>query len=133
MTPDRIKKIRALAKRGVGGEKENAIKILTNLGIPIEEPKNSISDRFKSVFGSDIKRSYHVDINFSTDLIFIEMLVRKITNGSITIVNDWRVKFSCTQAEMKDISKIFEKHKYSFKTVVKHESEKYIRDYMADI
>jgi hypothetical protein len=82
MTPEKIEKLRALAERGVGGERDNARAILKRHGIDWKS-KPSFGDKVKDFITNANKRHLrHFDFRYSTDLLFISMLLRVCKSSS---------------------------------------------------
>lgn len=132
MSPEKIKKIRELAQRGEGGEKQNAINMLKKLGLPIEEPKLSFKDKTKKFFGSSILRTYRMEIKLTSDLFLLQKVIDIVvghTNTTLSITQYGYISFKVNEAQMKDINSIYQKFRNDFYYSMSRECKKYIQSY----
>lgn len=132
MTAEKITKLRELADRGVGGEKENAKAILTRLGIDWRKPKESIVNTVKQAFGGSVRTdSYVFDIKYGADLLFLMHLCRVFApKSSLSWISSGTVAITCTQSQVRDIIGLYNKHRDAFTTVMERESIKYFDQIM---
>lgn len=117
MSPEKIMKLRELAERGVGGEKQNAIDILTKHGIDWRKPKESIIDRVKQSVNMDIKREYRFDFKRSTDFLLLQVLCEVYVGSGIKLelaAYDFKVKVVMTPAQYQKISHLYTTNQDSF-------------------
>lgn len=133
MTAEKIAKLRELADRGIGGEKQNARDILTKLGVDWKKPKLNFQDTIKKTFKKDYTRSYQIPIKDAGDVLFIMQLLNKITSKASISITDNRIQFNCTSVQMEDISKIYNKYRQDFNAKMWYESDKYINQYLKTI
>lgn len=126
-----IESLREMVRRGDPGEQANAKRILDKMGVPYEAPKNPIKDRVKQTFGADIDKTYQVSINYLSDMLFMNLLLRRIgaKSPAIRINKEFNMEFNCTKAQMKDISAIFNKHRADFDVKMVYEGEWYMDSY----
>lgn len=131
MTEERIAKLRELAERGVGGEKDNAKAILTKLGIDWQKPKESFRARVYNAFGGDINQSWSLPFNELGDPMFAYMLLKRIANvDDISIAMNRSITFRCTKSQFIDIRNIYMKHKTQFSRSMLQECDKFIDSYL---
>lgn len=115
MSQDKIDKLRELAERGVDGERENARAMLTKAGIDWKKPKESLVDRVKKTVGMDIERKYKFPMQFTTDLLFLSVLVNDLTASKHKVaVGHADMTVTCTPAEIVDINALYKKHREDF-------------------
>jgi len=118
MSPEKIAKLRELADRGVGGEKENAKAILTRLGIDWRKPKESFKEKVYSTFGKTYQnpiKTYRIKMSLASDVVLLTSLLYRITgSGEITVKEYGYMEFTCTEKQMQDLSRIYHKIRHSF-------------------
>lgn len=117
LTLDKISKLRELADRGIGGEKENAKSILLTNGIDWHKPKETFVNSIKVSLGSNIIKEYSLAISYSSDILLISCILKmlKIKDQSIRI-GDNIISFKCTPSESKEIGNLFYKTQGTFDT-----------------
>lgn len=115
LTTDKIMKLRELADRGEGGEKENAKRILTQNGVDWRKPKETIVNTIKSTFGFSIIKQYSISINFTNCVLLLSVIMSRlhIKDKTITIQNG-KMCFNCTPAENDKIVSLYKKNKDKF-------------------
>lgn len=118
MSPERIAKMRELAERGIGGEKENARAILTRLGIDWRKPKETVKEKVYSAFGKTYQnpiKTYRIQMTGVADLTLLALLLQRLTRADGLSVKDGSyMQFQCTEREMQDLSRVYHKLKASF-------------------
>jgi len=130
MTAERIEKLRIQAERGGSeGERQNAKDILAKVGVDWRRPKESIKDTIKETFGGNIRKEYRVPITFASDVLLMMRLLTEYANGAGIQIDGKGMRFHCTPAQMKDISKIFEYNKKEFDVNMNYEAMKYMNNY----
>ena len=102
MTPERIKKLRELAERGVGGERENARSMLTKAGIdwrkPTEPERQTFTFNYQNF--NNANTEFEIPISKSSDLLLVSVIVDKlnIKNRTLKIISG-KIILRCTHAE----------------------------------
>lgn len=129
MTEEKIAKLREMADRGTVHEKENAKRILSNLGIDWRKPKIPVVDKVKSVFGYNIKKKYSVSPNYASDLLLLGTLLSLFTikreDYSLSIENG-KIYFECTEDVAKDVMNAYTKMKASFSNEISRHAQSFI-------
>jgi len=129
ITETKLQGLREMAKRGEPGEKANAIRILNKLGLPLEKPKESFTNRVKQTFGGNIIREYSIDPQYASDVFLLAHIVESLTPSKISI-NYGKVHFRCTPSQLQDIRSVYFKCHVHFSEVMNKECDKYIETYI---
>lgn len=115
MSEDKIEKLRELAERGIGGEKENARAMLAKAGIDWKKPEESFVNKVKQGLGMNIEKKYKFPINYPADLLFLQVLKDTRTKSKRKLAwDDNNIVITCTPAEIVDINNLYKKHKERF-------------------
>lgn len=120
LTLEKIGKLRELADRGIGGEKENAKSILTAAGIDWRKPKEKIIDSIKEGVGVNIKKQYSLPIDNASDLLLVATIVRMLNIDAQMYVQNASILLKCTPAQSKEVGNLFYKMQKSFDTEMRN-------------
>lgn len=130
MTPEKIQKIINLANSGVGGEKENARRILTKLNISWKG--NTIIDKIKEKVNIETRKYHYFNISSPSDILYAVTIVELIEKSlsvkpiSVTLSSN-QLKLHLTSKENEFFHRFYtnkkrntfnaEMRKYAYKTV----------------
>lgn len=111
LTTDKIMKLRELADRGEGGEKENAKRILTKNGVDWRKPKETVVNTIKSTFGFSIINEYFIPITVANSILLVlTILIRlNIKNKDVNTRGN-KIYFRCTPGEHDKIISLYNKN-----------------------
>ena len=109
LSEDKIRKLQALAERGVGGEMANAKAILAKHGINWKKPfVKSAAETTREFFGMNTVKKYKVEIKYKADLLLLATLGDKLKiKLNLTLTNDNMIQFDCKPSEMEVIKRNF--------------------------
>jgi hypothetical protein len=116
MTPEKVAKLRELAERGVGGEKDNARAILTKNGIDWKKPVEPILTRVKQAFNMNTYHTYKFDFSKSTDLLLLQILCETIAkrNCQLRMDIDLQLQVVLSPGEYAEIYLLYKKNSDNF-------------------
>lgn len=115
LTTEKIIKLRELAYRGEGGEKENAKRILAQNGIDWKKPEEPILNKIKSAFGGTIVKEYGFKIKTLSAPMLLAIILKRIGVKDPTVcIKGAGMYFTSTEAEKNQVAKIFFKNEKSF-------------------
>lgn len=116
MKPGTIEKLLELAKRGVGGEAENAKSLLQRHGIDWQNPpKESLSTKFKSLVNRG-KKKYRFNIEKVGEDLLVQSLLQSL--GIQCTVYGTEVVFECTPGQFSKVREAYTKMKSDFLFVI---------------
>lgn len=123
LSDDKIKKLLELAVRGVGGEMENARRILQRNGVDWRNPPKTLFQKVKSSVGLDPVKEYKVEIKYTGDLLFMQYLLTKMTNGKVPMkLGGYSMIIKATPIEMKNLMNVFSKGRKPYSDAITHVS-----------
>lgn len=112
MKPGTIEKLLELAKRGVGGEAENAKSLLQKHGIDWQSPpRESLTTKFKSLVGKE-KKKYKLCLQRVGEDLLIATLLNSL--GISYAIYGTEVIFECTPGEFNKVSEAYKEMRPDF-------------------
>ena len=119
LSPGTIEKLKALAERGIGGEKENARRILIKNGINPDQPlKKTFTEKVKtSVFGEKYSRHHLGAKNTSdaSDMLLILTILHEYFPQYLNKIEIYKTgEIYCTPSQFKRIQALYTVYREKF-------------------
>lgn len=130
MEQGKIDKLRELAERGVGGEKENARSILQKNGIDWRKPvEENLIDRIKKTVGVSIQHEFVIEMEHSSDTLLLGSILNHVVGiKKFRIDSNYGMRFRCTKAQSELIGKLFYSIRNRFALVMSEVTTNFIKE-----
>jgi hypothetical protein len=119
LTKEKIAKLRELADRGIGGEKDNARRMLEKNGIDWRKPKEQEKAQSSNQTNYNYKvapiRNYFIEIGHVSDVLLVAILLSKFCpNNNNFRIDENKIRITTTEKDYQKIIDVISKKSQYF-------------------